>query len=133
MLGEHRLGVYICYEIAFGGEVAATLNDAGMILTVSNDAWFGDSLGPRQHLQMARARAIETGRYVVRATNTGVSAVVDPSGRLILELPSFEVAHGQATVRMMGGDTPYLRFRDAPAIAIAVVLIVLGGLRARQR
>ena len=76
---------------------------------------------------------IETGRYVVRATNTGVSAAIDPSGRLILRLPSFEVAHGQATVRMMGGHTPYLRLRDGPAVAVAVVLVVLGAVLGRRR
>lgn len=131
-IGRHTLAAYVCYEIAFGGEVARTLGDAHLIITISNDAWFGDSLGPLQHLQMARARAIETGRYLVRATNTGVSVVVGPHGRVLLRLPQFEVADGAHTVRLMQGTTAYVRTGDAPSLMLMLVLGLLSVLSARR-
>ena len=80
-LGPHTLGVSICYEIAFGSDVRRDLPDAALLVTVSNDAWFGDSIGPHQHLQIARVRAAETGRWLVRATNTGLSGSSRREGR----------------------------------------------------
>jgi apolipoprotein N-acyltransferase len=128
----HPMAVFICYEIAFGAEVAATLPRAEFLVTVSNDAWFGDSIGPLQHLQMARARSIETGRYLVRATNTGVSAVVDPRGRMILELPQFQVAHGETEILPMTGATVYVRVGDLPALLACALCIAWGRLRGRD-
>ena len=131
-VGSSSIALFICYEIAFGAEVAAAMHNAGLIVTVSNDAWFGDSLGPLQHLQMARARALESGRYVVRATNTGLSAVIDPLGKVVLELPQFEVADGAAVIRTMRGQTPYLRAGDVPAMALTMALLALSFFRARR-
>ena len=120
-VGGVPFATFICYEIAFGAEVVKRLPHAQLLVTVSNDAWFGDSLGPQQHLQIARARAIETGRYLVRATNTGLSAVVDPHGKLIASLPAFQVADGAAEVAPMIGATPYVRVGNAPALAVCFV------------
>ena len=91
-LGGHVLGVSICYEIAFAPVVRLDLPEAALLVTVSNDAWFGDSIGPHQHLEIARARAAETGRWLVRATNTGLSAVISSRGEIRGRLPQFEVA-----------------------------------------
>ena len=119
----HRVAMFVCYEIAFGNEVAAALPAATLLATVSNDAWFGDSIGPHQHLQMARARALETGRELVRATNTGITALVDARGRVGARLEQFSAAslHGQVTPR--AGATPYVRWGDLPALVLCALLL----------
>lgn len=116
----HQLAVFICYEIVFGNEVIAALPAAELLVTLSNDAWFGDSIGPHQHLQMARTRALETGRTVLRATNTGITAIIDASGAVQARLPQFSTAAlvGQALPRQ--GVTPYVRYGDVPALALSV-------------
>lgn len=120
LLGPHVLGVSVCYEIAFAREVRRSLPEAALLVTVSNDAWFGESIGPHQHFEIARARAAETGRWLVRATNTGVSAVVSPSGEIVVRLPQFEIAADAFEVVPMRGATPYVRLGDLP---IAIVLL----------
>ena len=81
-VGDYRLASSICYEDAFGEELIAALPDAAWLVNVSNDAWFGDSLAPHQHLQIAQMRALEAGRQMLRATNTGISAIIDERGRI---------------------------------------------------
>jgi len=133
----YRIATFICYEIAFGNEVIRALPEAALIVTVSNDAWFGNSLGPHQHLQMARARALETGRAVLRATNTGITALVDERGRVAGRLPQFEAGAlgGQVTPR--AGATPYVRVGDAPALVVSLLLAcgaaLLAGIGRRRR
>ncbi|WP_448567440.1 apolipoprotein N-acyltransferase [Thalassotalea ganghwensis] len=98
----------ICFEIAFPEQLAANFTDkTNMILTVSNDAWFGDSHGPHQHLEIARMRAKEFGRPVLRATNTGVTAVIDSHGKIIDILPQFKQAVLKAEVELTQGMTVY--------------------------
>ena len=130
--GPHVLGVSICYEIAFGDAVRRALPDVALLVTVSNDAWFGDTIGPHQHLEIARARAVETGRWLVRATNTGLSAVVSPRGEVRGRLPQFEEAAGTFEVVPMHGATPYVRFGDAPVVAALAVWLAAGLARARS-
>ncbi len=128
-----RVGVSICYEAAFGAEIIDALPEATMLVNVSNDAWFGDSIAPPQHLQIARMRAIEGGRYLLRATNTGISAVIGPYGELVARSRQFEVETVQAAVFPMRGATPYVRFGDAPilwALGLAIIIPALVG-RAR--
>ena len=125
-LGPHPLGVSICYEIAFGSAVRLDLPEAALLVTVSNDAWFGDSIGPHQHLEIARVRAAEAGRWLVRATNTGLSAVVSSRGEVRGRLPQFEVAAGAFEVVPMRGETPYVRFGDAPIVLALAVWLVAG-------
>jgi apolipoprotein N-acyltransferase len=100
-------------------------------VNIANDAWFGDSIGPPQHLQIARVRAAEAGRYLLRATNTGVSAVVDPTGAVVDTLPSFEAGVLTATVRGHTGLTPYARSGNYPVVLGA--LLVLAGVLAWPR
>ena len=128
-LGSHVLGVSICYEIAFGSAVRMDLPQAALLVTVSNDAWFGDSIGPHQHLEIARVRAAEAGRWLVRATNTGLSAVISPRGEVSGRLPQFEVAAETFEVVPMRGETPYARFGDAPVLVALVVWFVAGLIR----
>ena len=132
MLGSHALGVTICYEIAFAGEVRRSLPEAAILVTVSNDAWFGESIGPHQHLEIARVRAAETGRWLVRATNTGLSAVVSPSGTVSGRLPQFEVATGTFEVVPMQDATPYVRIGDAPIVIVLAIWFVAGLIRTRR-
>jgi apolipoprotein N-acyltransferase len=132
-VGDVPMAMFICYEIAFGQQVAAQLPEAALLATVSNDAWFGDSLGPHQHLQIARARAIETGRYLVRATNTGISVIVDPVGEVVARSPQFEVRSLAGQVFPMVGSTPYVRWGDWPVLGLVVVMLLVGiGMRLRQ-
>jgi apolipoprotein N-acyltransferase len=120
-----RLGVSVCYEIAFGNEVVKALPEAQALVTVSNDAWFGTSIGPHQHMQMARARALETGRYLLRATNTGITAIVAPDGAIQSRAPQFEVQVLEGEIFPMKGMTLYARTGDSVVIAL-VVLVLIG-------
>ena len=128
------IGVSVCFEIAFGKDILAALPAAGMLVNVSNDAWFGASIGPHQHLQIARWRARETGRYLVRGTNTGISAFIDTHGRVYASLPQFEEGSVSAQVQPMRGATPYVVIGDTPTLALAVlVIIVVAGQRLRRQ
>ena len=126
------LGVSICYEVTFGAEVADALPAARLLLNVSNDAWFGASTAPWQHLQMARMRALETGRAMIRATNTGVSALIDARGRVQVSGPLFERAVVRGSVQPRAGATPYVRWRDWP-MALMALAGMLGLLAWRWR
>ena len=131
-LGPHALGVSICYEIAFSGAVRRDLPQAAMLVTVSNDAWFGDTIGPHQHLEIARVRAAETGRWLVRATNTGLSAIVSSRGEVRASLPQFEVAAGTFEAVPMRGETPYVRLGDAPIVVVLAMWFAAGLARVRR-
>lgn len=110
------VGATVCYEIAYPRAVAATAGESALLVTVSNDAWFGDSLAPHQHFQKARMRALENERDLIRATNTGISGVIDAQGRVVERLPSFEQATGQATVTPRAGATPYTQYGELPVL-----------------
>jgi apolipoprotein N-acyltransferase len=136
-VGEHLAGVSICYEDAFPAEVAQALPDAAYLINVSNDAWFGDSLAPHQHLEIARMRALENGRALVRATNTGVSAILDHRGRVLGTVPAFERGALTATIEPRAGATPFAALKNLPVIVLALgmllVAVAVAGLRARRR
>lgn len=121
-----ELAVSICYEITFGDETARGLGDAGLLVNVSNDAWFGDTAGPHQHFQMARMRALELGRWLVRATNTGISALVTPRGAVGASAPRFESVALEVDLPPLQGRTPYARWRDRPVLILAALLLVTG-------
>ncbi|MCG8325674.1 MAG: apolipoprotein N-acyltransferase [Thiotrichales bacterium] len=127
------LGVSICYEDAFGEEVIRALPEAGLLLNVSNDAWFGDSIAPHQHLQMARMRSIETGRYMIRATNTGISAVIDQKGNLIKQSPQFKSHVISAHVLSFEGATPYIKTGNFFVIGLMLAMLGLCIPRKKQQ
>ncbi|RJG51228.1 apolipoprotein N-acyltransferase [Motilimonas pumila] len=118
----------ICYEIAYSEQLRKNIgSDTSMILTVSNDAWFGTSIGPHQHLEIAQMRALEFGKPVLRATNTGVTAFIDQQGQLAAVAPQFEDIALTHQVTPMLGQTPYNRFGSWPLIfwVIGVLMFTL--------
>jgi apolipoprotein N-acyltransferase len=119
----------ICYEDAFGNQQRVFFPAAELLVNVSNDAWFGDTMAPHQHLQIARMRAMETGRWMLRATNNGISAVIDPRGRVEARSRQFVAEVLTAEVVAMRGMTPWLRFGDGPLAGLAAALALLAALR----
>ena len=118
-----RVAVNICYEDAFGEEIIRQLPEATLLVNVSNVAWFGRSIAPSQHLQISQARALETGRYMLRATNTGVTAVIGPDGRVLGGAPEFKMATVTHSVQGYEGATPYVRMGNAAALALCALLL----------
>ncbi len=122
--GYHLLPA-ICFEIAFPDQIAANMTtNTQLLLTVSNDAWFGDSIGPHQHLQIAQMRAREFGRPVLRATNNGITATINANGDISARAPQFSQTVLQDRVQLAVGQTPYARFTNSP-LFIACTLILL--------
>ncbi len=102
-------------------------------MTVSNDAWFGNSIGPHQHLQIARARAAETGRYLLRATNTGITAIIAPDGSLVSRAAQFEVEVLTGRIAPPAGATPYVVWGDWPVVVVMLFLLVAPWAQSRRR
>ncbi len=119
-----KAGVSICYEDVFGEEVADALPEATFLINASNDAWFGDSSAPHQHLQIAQMRSLEMARYMVRSTNTGVSAFINDKGEIISSSPQFETHVLTDKIQPMTGMTPYAVFTNI--LVISIVFIMLG-------
>jgi apolipoprotein N-acyltransferase len=113
----------ICWEDAFGEEIVRQLPQATLLANVSNVAWFGDSLAPAQHLQISRMRAIETGRTMLRATNTGMTAIIDPRGSVVSRLPQFTEGVLEGEVRGYVGATPYVKLGNTPIVLVCVALL----------
>jgi apolipoprotein N-acyltransferase len=128
-----RVAVDICYEDAYGAEIARALPEATLLANVSNVAWFGDSLAPAQHLEIARLRALETGRMMLTATNTGITAAIDRDGRVLARLPQFITGRLEVSAQGYTGATPYVRYRDWPALGVAAALLAGASLVARLR
>ncbi len=120
-------GAYVCYESVFPG-VARTLvrEGAQLLVNVSNDAWFGPSFGGAQHFAMGRLRAVETGRWLLRAANDGITAAIDPYGRVSERLERGRAGVLVASYAQLSGRTPYVRWGDAPVLAAALLLLVFG-------
>ena len=115
----------ICYEVTYPELVAAQAKDADILLTVSNDTWFGSSIGPHQHLQMAQMRARENAREMLRATSNGISAFIDHKGRIISRSPQFERFVLQGTAQAYQGHTPYQQMRNQPVLLVCFFLLLL--------
>lgn len=119
-----RIAVNICYEDVFGSELIYSLPQAGLMLNLSNLAWYGDSFAQPQHLQIARVRAMETGRPMLRSTNTGMTALILPDGSVPAVLPAFERDVLEVEVSAFKGLTPYARWGDTLALILALVLLI---------
>ncbi len=132
MAAGHPVAPAICYEVAFGDALRVFLPRARFLVAVSNNAWFGDSGAAEQMQQMARMRAREFSRWVLSATNDGVTAVVDHHGRTVARLPRFRAGVLEAAVEPRRGETPYAALGDAPVVVLAVLVLGLGGIAARR-
>jgi len=120
-----NFGMSICYEDAYGNEVRRSMPGANILINVSNDAWFGNSIAPHQHLQIARMRAIENGRYFLRATNNGISAIIDNRGKIISRSPQFEKHVLNSNVALFTGATPYSEHGNMPLLIFFALFILI--------
>ncbi|MEJ0003093.1 MAG: apolipoprotein N-acyltransferase [Pararobbsia sp.] len=131
-----RIAPNICYEDIFGEEIADSLRHqsprAGILVNSSNLGWFGNTIALDQHLQMSRMRAIETGRPMLRSTNTGVSAMIDASGAVAGRLEPFTVGSLMGIVQGMDGTTPYILFGNWPVVTASLALLLVFARRARR-
>ena len=123
--GGEKLAVNVCYEDAFGEERLAAAKDSTLLVNLSNDAWFGASLAPWQHLQIGAMRSLEAGRWQLRANNTGITALLDHKGQVRARLEPFATATltGQAQGRK--GETPFLSLGNTPFLLLSLTLLVL--------
>jgi apolipoprotein N-acyltransferase len=128
-----RIAVNICYEDLFGDAIASRARDATMFVNVTNDAWYGQSVGAWQHNQIGTMRARETGRPMLRATNTGITSAIDADGREIGRLPWFTPGTLEVEMRGYAGETPYVRFGDAPSLVLAGLAFALSLWRPRPK
>ncbi len=125
------LAISVCYEDAFGEELIRQLPRASLLVNVSEDAWFGNSLAPHQRVQMARLRALETARPMLRAGNTGPSAVIDHRGRTLATTVAFRAETLTAPVQPMQGSTPYVRAGNLPVVLLSLLLLAVSRWRRR--
>ncbi len=128
-----KIGVSVCYEDAFGEEIIRALPAATLLANVSEDAWFGDSLAPHQRIQMARLRALESGRPMLRAANTGPSVVIDHRGAVAARSPQFQSFVLRASVEPRQGATPYVRWGNAPIVGLLAGLVLAVFVVTRRR
>ena len=127
-LAGQNVAINVCYEDAFGEEIIRQLPQATLLVNVSNVAWFGRSIAPQQHLQISQTRSLETGRYMLRATNTGVTAVIDQHGQVVRGAPEFATAAVSYPVQGYQGATPYVDWGNYVMLALAVVLLLIAAL-----
>ena len=132
-IAGQRVGLNVCYEDAYGAEIIRQLPEATLLVNVSNVAWFGDSIAPAQHLQIARMRALETGRVYLTAANTGITAAIWPDASVRRQMKQFVQGRIDVEVRGYSGATPYVRFGDWPAVLVALLALVFVALRGRSR
>lgn len=121
--GNYRVAPLICYEVVYPELTARSARRAELLVTISNDSWFGDSIGPLQHLQMARMRALENGRYVLRGTNNGVSAIINHRGQIVMQSEQFVETTIVGDAQVMLGNTPFTSFGSLPLL-IALWLLL---------
>jgi len=122
-VGNYQYSTAICYEIAYPELVRKYSRTADLILTLSNDTWFSHSIGPDQHFQIARMRAIENGRWLVRSANNGISAIVNPQGEVVKQAPRYQSAILEGVVQPMQGLTPYQRIGQWPLIGLYFLIL----------
>ncbi len=123
-----KLAVNICYEDVFGEERIHAAREATMLVNVSNDAWFGNSWSPWQHLQIGAMRSLETGRWQLRANNTGITAILDEKGRVRAQLAPFTTATLTGSAQGRSGETPYMRWGNWAFLALTFALLAAGTL-----
>ena len=128
-----RVAFNVCYEDLFGEEIIRQLPAANVLVNVSNVAWFGDSMALPQHLDISRMRSIETGRPMLRATNTGMTASIDPHGRVVAVLAPFTAGSLDVAVQGMQGSTPFITFGNGPVFVLSWLMTIGGMVVARRQ
>jgi apolipoprotein N-acyltransferase len=119
-----KLGISICYEDVFSSEFVNALPSANILVNASNNAWYGDSFAPHQHLQISRSRALEVGRPLMRVTTNGISAFIDHKGQLTQQSAQFELDVIGQQVQGRKGETPYVSYGRWPIIVLALLSLV---------
>jgi apolipoprotein N-acyltransferase len=127
-----KLGLTICYEDAFGSQQLKILRQATVLINVTNNAWYGDSTAPHQHLQIARMRALEAGRFLVRAANDGITAAINPEGKIVARLAQFQEDVLRADVQPMTGLTPYAMLGNYPVVIGCFLMLAIAVWRRRR-
>ncbi len=125
IIGNRPVGISICYEAVFADEILAAVPYAQWLINITNDAWFGSSLAPHQHLQIARVRAAETGRYMVRAANTGISAIIDHKGQILKQSGEFSTEVVNAEIWPMQGETPFMIWSNWGIIWLLLIALMI--------
>lgn len=132
-----KVAMAICYEDVFGEELINQLPAASLLVNVSNDAWFGDTIAPWQHLQISQMRALEAGRYMLRATNTGITAIINQRGEVLKRAPEFTTARLEGEAQGFAGATPYVRYGNFPVLGLLGLLLaanwIAGKLTAKEK
>jgi apolipoprotein N-acyltransferase len=121
----HKIAATVCYEDAFGEEMIDFLPEATLLVNGSNNAWYGDSLAPHQHLQISRMRALETGRPMLRATTNGISALIDDNGGITARSPQFTQYLVQGNMQPMMGSTPYISYGNIIVLLTCFVMAIM--------
>ncbi|WP_281647128.1 apolipoprotein N-acyltransferase [Parendozoicomonas sp. Alg238-R29] len=124
-LQKKPVATYICYESVYPDFAARQAINKNILLTVSNDTWFGTSIGPEQHFQMARMRSLETGRYQLRVTNDGITALIDPLGNTLSTIPRYQVGVLEGEIPGMEGLTPFMRLGSWPVLLLVFSSLLL--------
>ena len=120
----NKIAINICYEDVFGTEIVKPLPEANILVNLSNDAWYGESIASQQHLQISQARAIETGRMMVRATNTGATAIINTDGKLIKQFPLFKEGTLHGYMQGYKGETPYIKYGNFPIVILSFLILL---------
>ena len=124
-LAGQKIAINICYEDVFGEEIIRQLPAATLLVNASNDAWYGRSNAAEQHLQFSQMRALETGRMVLRATNTGATAIISNKGQVLARVPSFTTIILNGKVQGYTGSTPFIRYGNWPTISLLFIALIL--------
>lgn len=127
-----HIAAFICYEIIFPEEVRNMAQYAGLILSLSDDAWFGHSIAAAQHLQMAQMRALETGRFVLSITNNGRTAIINPEGKIVAALPAYQSGVLTGEVSRYTGETPWLKWGGDLFLLLCIISLIISKVRARR-
>ena len=128
----YEIGTSICYEDAYAADILRDLPRAAFLVNVSNDGWFGDSIALPQHLEIARMRALEAGRWLLRTTNTGITAIVDDLGRVRAQAPTDKVFVLQGEIQPLAGATPVTRWGNVPVVCLSLLLLLAGFWQSRR-
>lgn len=121
-----KIAPFICYEIAYPLQVLRYAHDSELLINISDDSWFGQSMASAQQAEMAQMRALETGRFILLGANTGITGIIDPFGNFAAILPAHQAAALTGTITPMHGQTPLMRWNYFPLLGTVIILLLLG-------